>query len=346
MADIKKVASARHLRGTPTLHVRHLRKGKVIHDGVAQSFWFRALTASLSEIPIDDRELPLLFHVRTADFQDLAVQATVTYRIADPGVAATRIDFGIDPDQGAWRGRPLDQLAGLLTETAQQHAVALLAQMTMQQALAGGVVAVRDQIAAGLVRDERLVQTGIQVVGARVTALNPEPEVARALQTTTRELLQQEADKATFERRAVAVERERAIGENELQTKIELARREEQLVAQSGLNERRRAEEAAAAEQILVEGEAERDRVRAEAAAKRDRVVTEARAEGTRLVGEAQAVAETARLAAYQGVEAVTLFALAAQQLAANLPEIGTLNLTPDVLTQLVAQLTAMAAGR
>ncbi|MGQ0826482.1 MAG: SPFH domain-containing protein [Actinomycetota bacterium] len=346
MADIKRIANMRHLRGTPTLHVRHLRKGKVVHDGVAQSFWFRALSAALSEIPIDDRELPLLFHVRTADFQDLAVQATVTYRVADPAVAAARIDFGIDPDTGAWNGRPLDQLAGLLTETAQQHALALVARMTMQEALAGGVVAVRDQIATGLMQDERLDATGIAVIGARVIALNPEPEVARALQTTTREMLQQEADRATFERRAVAVERERAIGENELQTRIELARREEQLVAQNGLNERRRAEEAAAAEQILAQGEAERDKLRAEATANRDRVITGARAEGTRLVGAAEAEAEQARLAAYRDVEATTLFALAAQALAQHLPEIGTLNLTPDVLTQLVGQLTTTVAGR
>lgn len=346
MADIKRMANVRHLRGTPTLHVRHLRKGKVVHDGVAQSFWFRALSAAMSEIPIDDRELPLLFHVRTADFQDLAVQATVTYRIADPAVAAARIDFGIDPDTGTWRGRPLDQLAGLLTETAQQHALALVARMTMQEALVGGVVAVRDQIATGLTQDDRLAATGIAVVGARVIALNPEPEVARALQTTTREMLQQDADKAMFERRAVAVERERAIGENEMQTRIELARREEQLVAQSGLNERRRAEEAAAAEQILAQGEVERDRLRAEATANRDRVITEARAEGTRLVGAAEAETEQARLAAYRDVEATTLFALAAQALAQHLPEIGTLNLTPDVLTQLVGQLTTAVAGR
>ena len=81
-----------------------------------------------------------------------------------------------------------------------------------------------------------------------MVAVRPEPEVEKALRTPTRERVQQEADKATFERRAVAVERERAIGENELQTQIELARREEQLVIQRGVNTRREAEEAAAAE--------------------------------------------------------------------------------------------------
>lgn len=35
--------------------------------------------------PWDDRELPLLFHARTADFRDVTAQATVTYRVTAPG---------------------------------------------------------------------------------------------------------------------------------------------------------------------------------------------------------------------------------------------------------------------
>ena len=72
MADIKRYPLARHLRGNPTMHVRHLRRGKAAHEGTGLSFFFRPLSAVLSEVPVDDRELPLLFHARTADFQDLA----------------------------------------------------------------------------------------------------------------------------------------------------------------------------------------------------------------------------------------------------------------------------------
>ena len=56
--------------------------------------------------------------------------------------------------------------------------------------------------------------------------MRPEPDVERALQTPARELVQQEADRATFERRALAVDSERAIAENELANQIELATRE------------------------------------------------------------------------------------------------------------------------
>src|SRR6185437_7225600 len=99
------------------------RSGKLAHDGVGLSFWYRPLTAVVSEVPVDDRELPLLFHARTADFQDVTVQLALTFRIEDPALAARRIDFSIDPDTGRWRSDPLAQIGGLLPENVQQYAV-------------------------------------------------------------------------------------------------------------------------------------------------------------------------------------------------------------------------------
>jgi hypothetical protein len=77
MAVITRYPLLRHLRVEPTAYIRALRRGKLVHDGPGLAFWFLPLTAAMSEIPLDDRELPLLFHARTADFQDVAVQATV-----------------------------------------------------------------------------------------------------------------------------------------------------------------------------------------------------------------------------------------------------------------------------
>jgi regulator of protease activity HflC (stomatin/prohibitin superfamily) len=328
MADIARYPFLRHLRGTATTHIQHVRATKTRHSGSGQSFWFRPLSAVLSEVPIDDRELPLLFHARTIDFQDVSVQATLTYRLVAPTTAATRIDFSIDPDTGRWRAMPLEQVASLLTETAQQHALDLLVRTTLTTALTDGVTAVRDAIEAGLAGDTRLAETGIALIGVRVVAIRPEPEVERALQTPTREQVQQQADRAIYERRAVAVERERAIGENELQSQIELAKREEQLVAQRGANARREADEAAAAAQINVAAEAARTERMAEA-----------HAAATRLQGAARAAAEAAKLEAYRDVSSTILMALAAQELATNLPQINSLVLTPDLIAPVLARL-------
>ncbi|PPK96107.1 SPFH domain/Band 7 family protein [Kineococcus xinjiangensis] len=330
MADITRYPFLRHLRGTPTAHVEHTRRGRRVHSGVAQSFWFRPLTAVLSEVPVDDRELPLLFHARTADFQDVTVQATVTFRIVQPDLAASRLDFSLDPATGRWRGAPLEQLATLLTETAQQHVLDALARRPLRDVLVTGVALAREQIGTGLGADTRLAQTGVAVLDVRVVAVRPTPEVEKALRTPTREQLQEEADRATYARRALAVERERAIGENELQNQIELARREEQLVAQRGANERRVAEEAAAASTVRTTAEAERE----------ERLAA-ARATARRLTGEADAAAEAARIAAHADAAPELLLALAVRELAGNLPAIGSLVLTPDVLTGALARLGA-----
>ena len=334
MADIKSYPLARHLRGTSTLHVRHVRRGSLVHDGTGLSFFFRPLSAVLSEVPVDDRELPLLFHTRTADFQDLAVQASVTFRVTDPATACARINFSIDPDTGRWRGTPLEQVAGLLTETAQQQVLGLVAASPLADVLADGVAQIRQRIQAGLTADPRLAETGLAVIGTRVTALRPEPDVEKALRTPAREQIQQNADRATYERRALAVERERAIAENELQNQIELARREEQLVAQQGANTRRQAEEAAAA-----------SRIEADAQAAREQRLAESRAAGTRALGEAKAAGEAARVAAYRDLPHASVLALAAKDLAGSLPQISTLVLAPDLLAPLLSKLAANPAN-
>ena len=328
MATISTYPFTRHLRTGPTVWVQHRVGGRTRREGVGAAFWFRPLGAVLSELPVDDRELPLLFHARTADFQDLAVQAAITYRIVDPATAARRIDFSLDPESGQWRGSPLDQVAGLLADTAQQHGLATLAGLDLTTALARGVAPVRDALAEGLSADARLAETGVGIVGVRVMALRPEPDVEKALQTPTRERVQQDADRATYERRALAVERERAIGENELQTQIELATREEALVAQRGLNDRRKAEELAAASQIAAQAEAARSRTLAEATA-----------DATRATGLAEADAQRAKLEAYADTPEGVLLALAVQELAANLPRIENLVLTPDLLAPVLTRL-------
>ncbi|WP_371477691.1 SPFH domain-containing protein [Kitasatospora sp. NBC_00315] len=345
MADITKRFGMRHLRAAPTAHIRHLRKGVLAHDGTGLAFWFRPLTAALSEIPVDDRELGMLFHARTADFQDLTVQATVTYRITDPAVAATRIDFGIDTRTGSWRAAPLEQLGNLLTETAQQYALDLIARIPLADALVRGVTAVRERVTTGLTAEPRLTETGLAVIAVRVIALRPEAELERALRTPAREQVQQDADRATYERRAVAVERERAIAENELDSQIELARREEQLVERQGANARRGAEQAAAADAVRAEAEAVRRTRLASAEAQAARVLAAAQAESERVLGEAKAAAEQAWLTAHQQVDPQVLHALALMRLAEHLPNIGSVTLTPDLLTDLLGRLGGPATA-
>ncbi|MEV7397734.1 SPFH domain-containing protein [Aeromicrobium sp. NPDC092404] len=328
MADISKRPFVNHLRSDPTSFVLQLRAGKVKRSGAGVSFWFRPSSAALAEVPLDDREQALMFQARTSDFQMVSVQATVTYRVSDPAVAATRIDFGISPRTGQWNARPLERLGGLLTELAQQPALEYIAGISLAEALSHGIGPVRQRVAEQLAADERLVERGLSVTDVRVVAIRAEADLERALQTPTREQVQQEADRATFERRAVAVENERAIAENELRNQIELARREEELVLQRGQNERKRAAE-----------QAEADKIATTAKAERQGLIAKADADRTRELGDADATAETARFAAYAGIDQDKLVALALRELAANVPPITHLSVTPELLSPLLTRL-------
>ena len=88
-------------------------------------------------------------------------------------------------------------------------------------------------------------------------------------------------------------------------------------------------------------------RALAGAEAERERAAAEIEAVRVRDVGVAEAAGEAARVAALRDVPAEVLGALALRELAARLPEIGQLTITPDVLTGLVTRLAVpLAAGR
>ncbi|MEM7325832.1 MAG: SPFH domain-containing protein [Actinomycetota bacterium] len=333
MATITNRPIYSHLRTSANSWVRLVARGDVARSGAGQAFWFRPRVSSVSELPLDERELPLVFRDRTSDYQEIAVQASITYRFVAPEVAVERIDFTIDNRSGSWTATPLEQVGGLLTELAQQHAAGVLAAMPLTEVMVNGITRLRAAVGEGLRTDDRIDQTGIEIVDVRVVAVRPAPDMEKALQTPVREELQQEADRATFERRALAVEQERGISENELQNRIELAKREEELVTQEGANQQKRVADAAEASRIQAVAESENIEVRgrAEAATIRE-------------LGAAEAETERNRVAAYAGVGDSVLVALAAKDFAGNLPDVGTLVVAPDLLAPLMTKLLGAGA--
>jgi regulator of protease activity HflC (stomatin/prohibitin superfamily) len=327
MATIKRYPWIHHFLGSPTAYVIHLQQGTVRHQGVGQAFWFRPANSVLSEVPVDDQELPTLFHAITRDHQDVTVQANVTYRFIDPVAVSSRLDFGLQP-LGAPPATGREQVATIIGQLCQSHAIDQIATTTLAEALERGISQLRTILTDALGRDARLLSTGIEILGVQVLAIRPESDVERALQTPVREQLQAEADRAVYERRALAVERERTISENEMSSQIELATRREQLVSQEGVNARREAEEKAAAQHI-----------EAQSSAERMGISSTAEAERLRRLGEAKVAQEAASMDVYRNMEQGTLLALALRDAAGQLPNIGNLTITPDLLSGALAGL-------
>jgi regulator of protease activity HflC (stomatin/prohibitin superfamily) len=316
VAHITNFGFFAQLRSDASHYVIRYRKGRIRQSGRGLVFWFQPETSSIAEIPIDDREMAIFVKGRSSDFQDVVVQGTLSWRVVEPERLAERVDFTIGLSSGEYVRKPLERIETRLTGLANQVALQYVAESPVRALLDAGVDPLRARLEGALAEDAALAEIGLTVVSVRLNNLSPSSELERALQTPTFEALQQKADQATFERRALAVEKERAIAENELANKVELARREKQLITEEAENARSRAEAAAEAQQIEAEAQAHR----------------------TRTVEGANTEAEQARIAIYRDLPPSVLLGLAARELASNLDTIEHLNVTPDLLSSVMRE--------
>jgi regulator of protease activity HflC (stomatin/prohibitin superfamily) len=316
VAHIKNFGLVAQLRSDASSHIIRYRKGRVRQSGRGLVFWFRPETASIAELPMDDREMVLFVNGRSQDFQTIAVQGTLTWHVADPALLAERVDFSIGLFTGAYQGEPIERIETRLAGLANQTVLQYLSEAPVRALLDAGVEPLRVRLQTMLAEDASLAEIGIAVVAVRLTNLAPSSELERALQTPTFESLQQKADQATFERRALAVEKERAIAENELANRTELARREKMLIAEEAENARNRATGLAEAQQVEAGAEAER----------------------IRTVESARSEAEQARIAIYRDLPPSVLLGLAARELAGKLDTIEHVNVTPDLLAAVLGE--------
>ena len=195
-------------QGGPGDHVIQIRAGRTIRSGVGQSFWLRAGRSALAEVPIADRAHSFLVQTPSADQQNVNAQVSITYRIEDPEAAAKHYDFGLYPRGASADPQGLWQIDELVTRLASSSLASAIAAMPLSEAISGSL----DEVGAALVlafeRDEQLRATGVGVVDARLMALRPDEGVESSLRAPLLERLQAEADRALYERRALAVARE------------------------------------------------------------------------------------------------------------------------------------------
>ena len=309
MAQITHYGPLAHLRTDASAQVLAFRQGRIRRSGRGLSFWFMPARTSVAELPMDDRQTTLFTQGRSADFQPVVVQGAIDWRVVDAELLAGRVDFSLDLGSGQWSKEPLARIDGILTGIAIQAVLDRLATRDVRPLLDDGVEPVRVAISEALAAAHLETEIGIKVADVRVTSVAPSSELERALQTPTVQALQQKADEATFARRALAVEKERAIAENELANRTELARREAELIEREGLNAK----------------------ARAAAEAEAQEVASSAQAEAIRVLEGAKAETERARIDIYRDLPAHVLMGLAAREFAEQAGTIEHLTITPEL---------------
>lgn len=345
MATITRYPLIAHLRAEPSQHILHFRGGKLVAQGPGIAYWFNPLSAAVAQVPVEDIEVSVVLNEYSLDFQEVSVQVTVRYRCADPVKVASRVNFGLNLRTGLWLEAPIERLATFWAQRAQQPVRARVNLVPLEQAVRGTADAVMTAVDTALRKDTEIAEMGLQVVAVQVTRIAPNAEVERALQVPTREAIQQKSDEATFSRRALAVEKERAIKENELNNQIELARKEQQLIEQNGANELSRVRQSAEAERLKVEGEIGRAAMSAESYS--TTVVTRGSGdtEARRAWTEMENASEARRVALYKDAPAAVAVAMSIQQLAGKVQTIEHLNISPDLFGSLFEDMLKARAG-
>jgi regulator of protease activity HflC (stomatin/prohibitin superfamily) len=273
-------------------------------------------------VPVSSVDVPFAFAEVSSDFQDVTVQGNLTYRVRDAAKLASLLDYTVD----AWKRYQSDdpsKLGERLVQAAQTGARTYIQARPLREVLVNSPSLVQS-VGDALRQSETLTQLGVEVLEVGITSLKPDPEMSKALQAQAREQLLKEADEAIYVRRNSAVELERTIRENELNTEIAVAQkrrqvRETEMQAEIAVEQQRAA---------LVESKVANERKEAES-----------RGEALRAILEPVRDLDWRTLLAMQGnVHSDAIISSAFDRLAQNAQKIGELNISPDLLTTLLSR--------
>jgi hypothetical protein len=204
-----------------------------------------------------------------------------------------------------------------------------------------------DEVAAhvlsGLQVSPALNALGIELLGLSILAIRPTPETARALEAEAREALQRQADQAIADRRNAAVEQERRIKENELNTEIAVEEkrrqiRETKVEADLAVQAKeQQVSEARLAGDIRLEEERRRL-----VAARTENARAEADIHAYGIATSLQPLRELEpailQLLAVQSADPRLMVSMAMKEIAQNAAKIGQLNISPDLLETLLQE--------
>ena len=291
----------RFMKASPTTYVLHVRNGRIRREGAGLSVYYWGPTATIVAGPRASADAPCAFQEATADFQAVAIQGQVTYRVADPKRLAGVLDMSVRPD-GHYRVDDYQKLPERLVHVTQTLMRAETQQLTLREALTSSAL-LSERVLGRLRTSETVVGLGLDVLGLSILAIKPTPESAKALEAEAREALQRRSDEAIYARRNAAVEQERRIKESELRTETALEEQRSALMNERVANDRKEADSRAYAIEATL-----------------------APLRGL----------DWRTLMVLRGGEPGATIALAFQEIATNAQKVGELNITPDLLRALL----------
>lgn len=324
----------------PTTYLMVYNGGRITREGTGLALFYFAPTTSLVAVPTESTDAAFIFQEITGDFQEVTVQGQVTYRIAIPQKTSQMLNFTLNPQGTAYASDDPKKLPQRLVNHLQVITRMELQKLPLREALRSSD-ALTHTILERMQGLSEVSELGVEVMGFSILAIKPNPETARALETEMREQLLQEADSAVYARRNAAVQQERSIKENELNTELAVEQKKRQIReatmdAEIAVQEKQHAMAMSAVQsKISVE---KQNKTLFALSAENARIMTDAKAYeiSATLKPLREMDAKQLEVLATHGMDSGQLIAQAFRQLSENAEKIGELNVSPDLLHSLM----------
>ena len=337
----------------PNEYVIVVKKGKTTAEGRGLAVWYNNRTTNILCVPAAAFDGAFAFDdLITSDYQSVCVQGITTYRITDFRQAVEMADFTYNSREN--RKAPAMEMiskrihnilkAIIIKEVSDRDIRTVMKQADELT----GVIAER-------LRDNKIIASlGVAIITVNVLGISTKPETRKALEAAAREEILKEQDDAIYKRRNSAIEQERLIKENELNTEITVAEKEkektkkEQEILMTEMEGRLDLQEKEAARKAELERQEMEQRIAME---ERNREYVTLETENEKQKADIQAYAAAAMMKAYENanvklVEACTmanmdpaqLMAKAFLEMGTNAEKIGNISFTPDFLNMILEQ--------
>lgn len=319
-------------------YVIKFKNGQVAKEGRGLSFFYYAPSTSISAVPIGSNNLPFIFSETTKDYQTVTIQGQITYKIGNPKQLSDVLDFTVN-SKGIYKKDDTEKLNQTIVNESQTATSSFIHQLGLKEAIRAAKI-IETRITEGLSNSQAIKLIGIEILSINILAIKATPEMARALETETRESLQQEADQAIYTRRNFAVEQERKIKESELNTEIAIKEKNKQIAEKQAEIEVQKAESDSKLREMKVQADIAIENQR--------KVLLEQKTANQKKEADAQGYVLEATLKPYKEIDWKLLTALnnnpdpkfnislAFRELAENAGKIGNLNISPELLDTLL----------
>ena len=126
-----------YIKFLPSEYVLRYKRGKIINEGVGLSFFYYEKTTSACSIPVSNTDADFIFNEQTQDFQTVAVQGQITYRIFDYRKVAAALDFTVNLKTKQYNSNPIAKLSKRIINIAEVILKDHISGMTLTQAVRG-----------------------------------------------------------------------------------------------------------------------------------------------------------------------------------------------------------------